>query len=102
MIFDRKKKTIYVIDQLRRRVEHVLEVASAQALRLVETSKDGHLKGYSDLPAVVLLLDATLIAAGGLADRATLEKLCPYALLRQLYMDAFAQRKVDGTRTDEF
>ena len=78
--------------------------AARQALRLIETAKDGHLKGYADLPAVLLLLDATLQArraravprrrslsgarqaAGGLADRATLEKLCPYALLRQMYV----------------
>jgi hypothetical protein len=81
---------------------------SQQALRLIELAKDGVLKGYSDLSGVVLLLDFALQvrvsvclrtricvcvcvigvrsqAADGLADRATLEKVCPYALLRQMF-----------------
>jgi NCK-associated protein 1 len=75
--------------KLRRRVEHLLEVGAAQVLRLVEGSKDGAVKGYADLPAVVILLEASLVAAHGLVDRATLERVCPYNLSRQCFTEAY-------------
>ena len=88
--------------KLRRRVEHVLEAAAAQVLRLVEGAKDGSVKGYADLPGAVLLIDATLIAARSLTDRAALERVLPYNLLRQHYTEAYEQRKINGQLTDTF
>lgn len=75
--------------KLRRRVEHLLEVGAAQVLRLVEGAKDGAVKGYADLPAVVILMDATLAASHGLVDRATLERVLPYNLSRQCFTEAY-------------
>ena len=60
------------------------------------------MKGYSDLPAVVLLLDETLKAGAPLVNRSHLEKICPYALLRQAYTEAYEDRKIDHNLTHEF
>jgi NCK-associated protein 1 len=78
--------------KLRRRVEHLLEVGAAQVLRLVEGAKDGAVKNYADLPAVVILMDAALIASNGLADRATLERVLPYNLARQCFTEAYDRK----------
>jgi hypothetical protein len=72
------------------------------ARRSIVVISGGTVKGYSDLAAVVLLLDETLKAAAPLADRATLERICPYALLRQAYTEAYEARKIDGYHTNEF